>query len=66
LGAAKSLAFVCFLTDRLPFDTCLFAELDQNGHVEGELQRPFDEVDWGIAARHGQSLDKLRSLAVQL
>jgi len=66
LASAKSLAFVSFVTDREPFDACLFAELDENQRVLGELRRAFNEVDWGVAARHGTSLDKLRSLTVEL
>jgi hypothetical protein len=66
LASDRLLAFVSFATDFEPFDACLFAELDENGRVETTLRRPFGAVDWGVAARHGTSLDKLRSLAVLL
>jgi len=66
LTSGRLWAFVSFATDFEPFDACLFAELDEKGRVESVVRRPFGVVDWGLAARHGTSLDKLRTLAVLL
>jgi len=66
LASTRLLAFVSFVTDNEPFDVCLFAELGENERVEGTVRRPFDAVDWGVAARHGKSLDRFRTLAVLL
>lgn len=66
MTSTRLLALVSFVTDNEPFDACLFAELDENERVEGTVRRPFDAIDWGVAARHSKSLDRFRTLAVLL
>ena len=66
LASAHLSAFVSFVTDREPFDACLFAELDEHDRVKNTVRRPFDEVDWAVTARQGNGLDKFRSLTVVL
>jgi hypothetical protein len=66
LGSQKTLAFVCFETISTPFDTCLFARLNNEGAVLASERKSFAETHLLLAGRSGATVTIIDSVQVRL
>jgi hypothetical protein len=62
----RTLAFVCFETISTPFDTCLFARLNNEGEVLASERRSFSETRLLLAGRSGATVRMIDSVQVRL
>lgn len=65
-NSAGRLAFLRFDTLALPFDTCRFVELGEDGRALASVTRPFAQSDLMLAARRGATLDIVDRLDIRL
>src|SRR6202035_1122688 len=61
-GGSVTRAFICFETDSYPFDTSLFARLDETDMVTGFERLKTNSVDFILAARAGSSITMIDTL----
>jgi hypothetical protein len=66
LELGQSCAFVCFQTKNIPFDTCLFSELDTDGNVIGEAHSRFEDTQFTIVVQKIGASALLSSLEIVL
>ncbi len=60
----QSAALVCLETVERPFDTCLFARLDDNGLVVGNLTVKFEDARFVVVARKSGAFAVLDEIEV--